>query len=142
MKEIGRSAVVAAVAFLIVELVFEGIMRLIFGISDSRLWAAHFDQRHIGFWHYIGLVITLLANFFFIMLLYHLTRPFFTTNSKAILGISGVVLAIQYLAFANLMMQAIFPFSIWIWSLFTNVIELPIAVYCGVWYLNRNEIET
>ncbi|MCF7798206.1 MAG: hypothetical protein K9N11_09885 [Lentisphaeria bacterium] len=138
-KQIGRSAVVAALAFLVVEWILEGILYLVFGISDNRLWAAHFDQYGLGFWRYLGLIISILANFFFIMLLYSIARPFFNSHGKAILGISGVVLAIQFLAFANLMMQGLFPFSIWIWSLITNIVELPVAIYAGVWYLTRDE---
>ena len=141
LKDLARSAVVAAVTFLAVELVFEGILWLIFGVSDERLWAAHFSQTDLGFWRYVGLVITLLANFFFIMLLYSIARTYFTSPGKAILGVSGIVLAIQYLALANLMLQAMFPLSLWLWSLVTNVIELPVALYAGVWYLTKDEPE-
>jgi hypothetical protein len=130
VKGIFVAGALAAVTFLILEIIIETAFSKLFNLSES----IYFEQLGIypgGAQFYIINLIIFIIEMILIMTIYALIRNRFNSNISAGLITSGIFLALGFLILANFTNLGILTFGMGFTSFVFNVFELPPAVLVG-----------
>jgi hypothetical protein len=135
MKKINLKGVfvaggLAAVTFIILEIIIETAFSKIFNLSES----IYFEQFGIypgGAQFYIINLLIFLVEMILVMTIYAMIRCRFSSNLSAGLVTSGIFLALGFLILANFTNLGILTFGMGFTSFIFNIFELPPAVLVG-----------
>ena len=126
-----RGGAIAALTFVIVEFVLEGVVGL-FGLNEADLLLEAFPDIVIGGAIYqVANVIYLFVFFFFAIWVYAAIRPRFGAGPKTALIASLGLWFMYFLIVMNFARQGLFPLNVAVVSLAFNLIEIPLAVLVG-----------
>lgn len=134
MKELGwgqilLAGVTAGLAFMFIETTYEGLLWLIFRISENRRFQVIVPQFNPAGTRFILVNFAILfAEMILVMFLYALIRPRFKTKPGAVLCAAGLYWTVSCLIFINYVNLNSFPLSV-LWPGFVNrIVELPVSV--------------
>jgi hypothetical protein len=120
---------VAGLAFMFIETIYEGMLWLVFRISENRQFQALFPHYDPSGTRFILVNFAILfAEMILIMFLYALIRPRFKTKPGAVLCASGIYWTAVYLIFANHVNLGVLPLSVLWPGIVNNIVELPLSV--------------
>jgi hypothetical protein len=122
---------VTAAAFIVVEMIVEGAVRLISGFEEGQLLAEAYGVSLGGARFHIVNIGYFIVMCMLIIWVYAAIRPKFGPGPKTALITSAVFLLYFLLLGINLVNLGILPGKIGLISLAFNIVELPIAVLAG-----------
>ncbi len=125
------AGVVAGLGYVVVEFVVEGLVAILFNVSEDELLARYFDFSRSGFRYALVDNLIFFAECVVIMWIYALMRSHGRPVGQSLLVTVAMVLLLALLPLASLANVAVFPGSVVLLSLGFSVIELPTAILCG-----------
>lgn len=136
MKKIQYGRVVLAglvmgVAFLFIEIVFEGFINLVFGINEAQFMGEAAKECPFGLRFYVVTFIYLFLLCCLIMWVYAAIRPRFSSFLTTALVAGLVFWLFLALLAVNFINSGYFPLKAALLSLGFNLVELPSAVVVG-----------
>ena len=128
---VALSAAVAAVTFVILEIVVEGLARLFFEISEVELWQESFGPLPADARFQWVNVLILVGICLLMMWLYAALRARFGAGPRTALITALFMWLFVLLLWANFVNLGVFPLTIVGLSLLFNLIEIPGAAIVG-----------
>jgi hypothetical protein len=131
---IGRvalAALIASLAFLFSEIVVEGAVLLIFGISEVELTREANITIPTGILYYTVTIVYLYLVCSLIMWVYAAIRPRFKSHVRAALATSFVFWLFVFLFVVNYSRVGLYPLKLGLLGVAFNLVELPAAVIVG-----------
>lgn len=125
------SGLVMGITFLFIEIVFEGFIHLVFGISEAQFIEKAAGQCSFGLRYYVVTFIYLFLLCCLIMWVYAALRPRFSSFLTAALVTGMLFWIFLALLVVNFINSGFFPIRAALLSLAFNLIELPTAVVVG-----------
>jgi hypothetical protein len=132
--KVGRAiaaGLVTALAFFFVEIVVEGVAKLLFGICESEMLKEVLGKYPSGLRFHVLNLLIFFSTCILIMLIYAAIRPRFNSHVPAAVITSLIFWLIVALFIANNINLGVFPIKMSLTSLTFNLIELPVAVLIG-----------
>lgn len=129
--DIGLAALATWVAFAVTEFVVEGLVLLLFDVSESRLMAQTVTVSRSGSRYHALTFALFFVECVVIMWLYSLIRSRYRPGVRAALVTSGVALFLVFVSFANFTNMGAFAVEALVVSLGFNLVELPVGVLAG-----------
>ncbi len=128
---VALAAAVAAVAFVVLEVVIEGLARLLFQVSEAELWQRSFGAIPEGAQFQWVNVLILVGVCLLLMWLYAALRPRFGAGAKSALVAAAFLWLFVLLLWVNFVNLGVFPWEIVGLSLLFNLFEIPGAAIAG-----------
>ncbi len=125
------AALAAAVTFIVLEVVVEGLAKLIFRVSEANLWRENFGSLPEGARFQGVNILILLGTCLLLMWLYAVLRARFGAGPRAALMAAAFLWLFVLLLWVNFVNLGVFPFEMAVLSLLFNLFELPGAAIAG-----------
>ena len=126
------AGLIASVAFIIIEFIFEGIASLAFGFNEAELAKQYFPDIILSGTRYqIINVIYLISTFTFTVWLYAALLPKFGSGPKTAIIAGLVLIALIVLFLVNQINMGIYPLKPALLSLIFGIIEFPLSIVAG-----------
>ena len=128
---VAMAAVAAAVAFIVLEFVIEGLVRVTFQVNEIDLWQERFGAIPDGA-GFVGVnLLILLGTCLLMMWLYAALRSRFGAGARTALLVAGFFWLFVLLIWVNFINLGVFSVKMAGLSLFFNLFELPGAAITG-----------
>lgn len=131
---IGRvflASFVASLAFFFAEIVLEGSVQLIFGISETELMREAFITLPSGTLYHVVTIVYLYLACVLMMWVYAAIRPRFRNHLHAALMTSLIFWLFVVLFVVNFSNIGLYPLKLGVLGMGFNLIEIPAAVIMG-----------
>ena len=128
---VALAAAVAAVAFVVLEVAIEGLAKLLFGISEMKLWQETFGIVPEGAQFQWINVLVLVGICLLMMWLYAALRARYGAGPRTALITALFLWLFVLLIWANFINLGVFPLKMALLSLVFNLLELPGGVIAG-----------
>lgn len=131
---IGRVALaglIASLSFLFFEMVVEGAVLLLFGISETELMREASITCPTGTLFYVVTLVYLYLVCSLIMWVYAAIRPRFKSHIRAALATSVVFWVFAFLFVVNYSNVGLYPLKLGLISMGFNLVEMPAGVILG-----------
>ena len=128
---VALSAAAAAVAFVVLEIVIEGLARLLFQVSEAALWQQHLGALPEGARFQGVNVLVLLGVCLLMMWLYAALRALWGPGARPALVTALFVWLFALVMLVNFVNLGLFPPAMAGLSLLFNLFEIPGAVFVG-----------
>jgi hypothetical protein len=128
---VALAAAVAAVTFVVLEIVVEGLARLMFRVSEAELWRESFGPLPEGGRFQWVNVLILVGICLLLMWLYAVLRASYGAGPRAALLAALFLWLFVLLLWANFVNLGVFPLEIVGLSLLFNLFEIPGAAIAG-----------
>ena len=139
IKALIISIFVAAIGFLVIEFLVEGIFFKTFKVTEEAYYR-HLNISPSGIVFQTINIAIFVLNISLMMFVYALIRPRFKSDAIAAMVTSTIFLAFLILYIANLVNLGIYPLTIILASIIFIIIELPFTILIGaVTYSSRTE---
>lgn len=126
------AGLIASVAFIIIEFIFEGIASLAFGFNEAELAKQYFPDIILSGTRYqIINVIYLISTCTFTVWLYAALLPKFGSGPKTAIIAGLVLIALIVLFLVNQINMGIYPLKPALLSLIFGIIEFPLSIVAG-----------
>ena len=129
--KVALAALVASLVFLFVELVLEGSVRLIFGISEVEMMREANIPIPSGTIYYVLTILYLYLVCALIMWVYAAIRPRFRDHMGAALAASLVFWLFAFLFVVNYSNVGLYPLKFALLGMGFNLVEIPLATMGG-----------
>ena len=128
---VALAAAVAAVTFVVLEIVVEGLVRLLFKVSEAQLWQEAFGTLPAGARFQWINVLVLVGVCLLLMWLYAALRARYGAGPRTALIAAGFMWLFVLLLWVNFVNLGVFPLAIVGLSLAFNLVEIPCAAIAG-----------
>lgn len=125
------AAAVAAIVFIVLEVVVEGLTRVLFGIDESALFVERFGPIATGARFQAVNLLVLFGVCLLMMWLYAALRAHFGDRPRTVMLSALFLWLFVLLLWANFVNLGVFPLEIALLSLLFNLVELPGAAIGG-----------
>ncbi len=131
LADIGLAALAAWVAFAVTEFALEGLVLLLFDVSENELMAQTVTVSRSGARYHAVTFAFFFVECLVIMWLYSLIRTRYRPGVRAALVTSVVVTFLAFVAYVNFTNMGAFAVEALALSLGFNLVEMPVAVLAG-----------
>lgn len=125
------AAMVASVAFVVAEFLVEGLVWLLFNVSETDLLSRRFGVTFSGLRYYSVNIVMLLGACIVIMWVYALIRRNFDSTGRAAIVTSAITLLLTFIPGASLANTGVLTVDVLLLGLALDLVELPVAVLFG-----------
>ncbi len=125
------AAMVTSVAFVVMEFLVEGLVWLLFKVTEADLLSRTFGVTLSGLRYYSVNIMMLLGGSIVMMWVYALIRRNFDTMGRAVIVTSAVALLLMTIPGASLANTGVLTVELVLLSLALDLVELPVAVLFG-----------
>jgi len=131
IAKVALAALVASLVFLFVEMILEGGVMLIFGVSEVKMMQEASIPIPSGTLYYVLAIIDLYLVCSLIMWVYAAIRPRFRDHLRAALAASLVFWFFAFLFVVNYSNVGLYPLKFALLGMGFNLVEIPAAVMTG-----------
>jgi hypothetical protein len=131
IAKVALAALVASLAFLFVEVILEGGVMLIFGVSEAKMMQEASIPIPSGTFFYVLTIVYLYLVCSLIMWVYAAIRPRFKDHLHAALATSFVFWLFAFLFVVNYSNVGLYPLKFALLGMGFNLVEIPAAVMAG-----------
>ena len=129
--KVALAALVASLVFLFVEIVLEGGVMLIFGVSEAEMMQEASIPVPSGALYHTLTIVYLYLVCALIMWVYAAIRPRFRDHMRAALAASFVFWLFAFLFVVNYSNVGLYPLKFALLGMGFNLVEIPAAVMAG-----------
>lgn len=129
--KVALAALAASLVFLFVEMILEGAVLLIFGVSEAKMMQEASIPIPSGTLYYVLTIVYLYLVCSLIMWVYAAIRPRFRDHMGAALAASLVFWLFAFLFVVNYSNVGLYPLKFALLGMGFNLIEIPVAVMAG-----------
>ena len=131
LNRVMLGGLIAAVVFVVVEFVIEGIARVTFNVNEGTALREALNVAPGGVVYHVTSVVYLLVVCMLFVWVYAALRPRFGAGPRTALITTAIVMLAGLLVGVNMVNLGILPVNIVLMSLVFNLIELPLALLVG-----------
>ena len=131
LGKVALAALVASLVFLFVEIVLEGGVMFIFGVSEAKMMQEASIPVPSGALYHTLTIVYLYLVCALIMWVYAAIRPRFKDHMRAALAASFVFWLFAFLFVVNYSNVGLYPLKFALLGMGFNLVEIPVAVMAG-----------